>query len=260
MKTSARHKTDVQNTGWKKVRAARWPKLMFAHAKSACLHAQWLQPFFFGRRAVLLFQCRSWVSVWMNMFFNCLLIFCVTHTKKNGPRILISLCHLQGGSNLHTLFSLETSTQFKFGFGWFFFCHLVRRHKMPVEAEGKTHFEWSGPFNSGHWTADSLHQMNTFVEHKWWPQNLCAWNYQYIQFADKYMNCIVNEFNLHENNREKKIAAAKRTKTNSNTKNFFACGFDKSNESERKKWESIAMQWHSFRNVLKVHNEEPSVR
>lgn len=103
-KHQPRHKTDVQNTGWKKVRAARWPKLMFAHAKSVCLHAQWLQPFFFGRRAVLLFQCRSWVSVWMNMFFNCLLIFCVTHTKKNGPRILISLCHLQGGSNLHTLF------------------------------------------------------------------------------------------------------------------------------------------------------------
>lgn len=169
----------------------------------ACMHNDYNH--FFS--AAVLFCCFSvaveWVSEWT--CFSTVCSFFVWHTRKKTGPVFWSLCAICKVVPIYTrFFSLETSTQFKFGFGWFFFCRLVRRHKMPFEAEGKTHFEWSGPFNSGHWTADSLHQMNTFVEHKWWPQNLCAWNYQYIQFADKYMNCIVNEFNLHENNREKK--------------------------------------------------------
>lgn len=108
----------------------------------ACMHNDYNH--FFS--AAVLFCCFSvaveWVSEWT--CFSTVCSFFVWHTRKKTGPVFWSLCAICKVVPIYTrFFSLETSTQFKFGFGWFFFCRLVRRHKMPLEAEGKTHFEWS---------------------------------------------------------------------------------------------------------------------
>lgn len=127
----------------------------------------------------------------------------------------------------------RTSTQFKVGSDricwWFLFGRWYGESQNTVQTvkwktywtDGAQHPN-SALDNNGHCTVDQLNQMNweirfvcAFVLHKWWPHNFCAWNYQYIQFADKYMNCVVNEFNLHGNNgrkEEKKSYQTERTK------------------------------------------------